>query len=279
MHVLQPLPLTTYQPRLYINGFPKSGLHLLELMVSALVDPSKVGQNGTPDLGTYKWHSWTNELIDPRNYLWRMSCLERGCYLKGHSGYMKEIEGFMWWANIGHIFIYRDLRDVAVSQAHHILSDDNRLAHQHRSFYKMLGGFEEVLKAVITGIGAYPGLIERWEKFAPWLDIKWVMSIQFESLRAEPEEWCRAMCNYALYNATHLLTNQIGHFTFGEGTREELVEKMVGQSKETHKSITFRKGVSGEWKEHFTDEIKALWRAHDPDNWIVKLGYEENEDW
>lgn len=274
MHVLQPLPLGAYQPRLYVNGFPKSGLHYLELMVGALLDPSRVGTKGTPDLGTYKYNSWTNQLMDPRRYLWRLTCLERGSYLKGHSGHMDEIEAVMFWANIGHIFIYRDLRDVAVSQTYHILSDDNRLAHPHRDFFKMLGGFDEVLSAVIEGIGPYPGVVDRWEKFAHWLDVNWVMSIKFEELRSEPEEWCKAICNYALYNATHLLDGKVANFTYGEGTRDELVEKMIARSEETHLSVTYRKGESGEWQDKFTEEHKALWKQHDPNGWVVRLGYE-----
>lgn len=277
MHVLQPVPLGSVKPRIYVNGFPKSGLHLLELLVGALLNPSKVGTHGTPDLGTYAYHSWTNELIDPRKYLWRLTCLERGNYLKGHSGHLQEIEAVMFWANIGHIFVYRDLRDVAVSQTHHILSDDSRLAHAHRSFYKMLGGFDEVLEAVITGIGPYPGVIERWEKFAHWLDVKWVMSIKFEELRDKDKlpEWCAAICNYVLYNATHLLDGKAGNFTFADGTRDELVELMISRSRQTDLSVTFRKGQPGEWREKFNDKHKELWARHDPANWIKELGYEE----
>jgi hypothetical protein len=203
-----------------------------------------------------------------------MSCLERGRYLKGHSGYLEQIEGLMWWANIGHIFIYRDLRDVAVSQTYHIMSDSSQLAHAHRDFYKMLGGFDEILKAVIEGIGPYPGVVARWEKYAPWLNVKWVMSIKFEELRSDLEEWCKAICNYTLYNATHLLEGKVANFTFGEGVRDELVQKMVEQSKQTHLSATYRKGECGEWKDHFKDEHIELWERYDPDNWIEKLGYD-----
>jgi len=179
----------------------------------------------------------------------------------------------MYYANIGHIFIYRDLRDVAVSQAYHITSDDCRLAHEHKSFFKMFDNFDEVLKAVITGIGPYPGVVSRWKMYAPWLDVNWVMSLKFEDLKNDLEDCCKAITNYVLYNATHLLEDKIADFTFGEGAQEQLIEKMVEQSKKTHLSVTYRKGQSGEWQTHFKQEHIDLWMKNDPDNWIEKLGY------
>lgn len=270
--VLQPIPLNTFKPRLYINGFPKSGLHLLDLIISALIDASEVGRQGMAELGTFKWHSWSNDLVDMRNFLWRLSCLERGKYLRGHCGHLQEIEYLMWYANIGHIFVYRDLRDVAVSQAYHITSDDCQLMHAHKSFFKMMS-FDDVLSAVIEGIGPYPGVIARWEKYIGWLNVEWVMKIKFEDLRNDLEAWCSNILNYSLYNATHLLEGNTGALILGEDTRTELIKQMVDRSRQTHLSVTYRKGKPKEWQSHFNDRHIELWKQNDPDNWIEQLGY------
>jgi hypothetical protein len=44
------------------------------------------------------------------------------------------------------------------------------------------------------------------------------------------------------------------------------------------KSHTFRSGKTGGWKQHFTDEHKSLFKDVAGDL-LVKLGYEENNDW
>ncbi len=44
------------------------------------------------------------------------------------------------------------------------------------------------------------------------------------------------------------------------------------------KSPTFRSGKTGEWKKHFTDEHKALFKEVAGDL-LIKLGYEKDREW
>jgi hypothetical protein len=44
------------------------------------------------------------------------------------------------------------------------------------------------------------------------------------------------------------------------------------------KSHTFRSGKTGGWREHFKDENKKLFKEVAGDL-LVRLGYEENNDW
>ncbi|MBU2099597.1 MAG: hypothetical protein KKD00_12600, partial [Gammaproteobacteria bacterium] len=69
--------------RLYLNGFPKSGLHLAELMVSAIFKPVR------PDHNWYGTNAWTTELknLDKSP---KLAAIEPGHYLKGHSGWSEE---------------------------------------------------------------------------------------------------------------------------------------------------------------------------------------------
>lgn len=56
-------------------------------------------------------------------------------------------------------------------------------------------------------------------------------------------------------------------------------EKRAGRKRgEEDKKSHFRKGVSGDWKKHFNSEHKKLFKKMYPDA-LVKLGYEENNDW
>jgi len=224
-------------------------------------------------LGGFKWHSWTNQWLGLQGVLWRMSLLQPGHYYKGHMGFLADVERFLWYANIGMLFLYRDLRDVAVSQAYHIINADNmRLHHPGRETYAALGGFDDVLSAVIEGLGPFPGVVERWEAFAGWLDVEWVLSLRFEDLINEPEEAAGRILQYALRNGAAFADNRVD---FEPETYEKLVTAMVNSGKQTNLSTTYRKGQPGEWREAFKPEHIDLWQKHDPDNWIKQLGYED----
>ena len=277
--LLQQVPIERYKPRLYLNGFPKAGLHLLEQMAQVLVTPSQIGQSGNEWLGTFKHRSWTNEPKDLRRFLWRLSCLRHGQYAKGHCGYWDEIERLMWYANIGQVFVYRDLRDVAVSVAHHVTSDDPQLAHEHKSFFQMME-FDDVLLAVIKGIGPYPGVIERWERYAPWLEVDWILKVKYEELVAGLELWAENILHYAVSNATRLLETRIAPMAITLDTERELVKRMVEAAQDTGKSVTYRKGQPGEWREAFKPEHVKAFKKMDRAGWLKRLGYEESKrDW
>lgn len=279
LYCLQQIPIQSYPARLYLNGFPKAGLHLLELMTDTLVTKSSGGRDGSEWLGSFRWNSWSNELQDIRHVAWRLSLLARGDYLKGHMGHFDVIESVMFWGNIGHIFVVRDLRDVAVSLTHHIMSDDPVLRHQHKTIYSMLGGFDEILTAVIEGMGPYPSLFERWAKYAKWMELDWVMKVAFEDLISRPKVIAKAILTYSLYNATHLLEGRHSHIIPTKETERELVRRMVARSKQTGLSTTFRRGVAGEWRDVFKDHHKDLFKAKDTDHWLIKLEYAEDDNW
>lgn len=274
----QYVPLDVYKPRAHLNGFPKAGLHMLEQMVKILLNPSAVGTNGTPWLGTYRWHSFSMQWQNMRRYLWRLSCLERGAYLMGHSGYHKKTRRLMQYANIGHIFLYRDLRDIAVSQAHHIYDEDQaNWQHEHKDFYRMMGDFDATLLAVIKGIGAYPGVVERWTEYALWLEVKDTLVLTYEQMRNDTERTAGRIILYLLKKATGLLDGN----NYKIELAPEDVRKLAGQMAEAvvKPSPTFRRGAVSSWRDEFKPEHVEAFKRSDPENWLVKLEYEKNPDW
>ena len=277
--LLQQVPFERYKPRLYLNGFPKAGLHLIEQMTLPLANPSRISTGGNEWLGTFKHCSWTNEHKDIQQFLWRLSCLQHGQYAKGHCGYWDEIECLMWYANIGQVFVYRDLRDVAVSTAHHFTSDNPLLIHGHKSLFQMME-FDEVLMAVIEGVGPYPGILERWEKYAPWLDVDWVLKVKYEELVGDLEEWAETLLHYSVSNATRLLESRIAPMAITLDTERELIDRIVEAAQDTGKSVTYRKGQPGEWRDAFKPEHVKAFKKADKAGWLKQLGYEESKrDW
>lgn len=266
-------------PRVYINGFPKSGLHLAELMGRGVAGPVFVdNEDGTKKLhnwtGSFNDNAWTMNWVDLDDLLGRFDNHPPGTLLKGHCGWLPEIEQKLYEGGQAVVFIYRDLRDVAVSQAHHVISDKETRVHPNKELYKSLDSFEDVLMAVIEGIDEYPGLFERWALYAPWLDVDWVMSTSYEMMRLEPELVVDTFVRY-VYHRTAL------HYGVDVELNEDHVSQRVEDilnSMQRTDTPTYRKGAVGDWHNHFTPRITDAFKEHAGD-WLVQLGYEQDDNW
>ena len=185
------------------------------------------------------------------------------CYLPdnhrliGHAGYDEDLEWYITLSGIVHVFMYRDLRDVAVSQAHHILSDDSNLNHPGRDLYRALGSFDNVLAAVWHGIDGYPGIMERWDEYEPWLTRAGVLCLSYDDAIADLEGAADAILDYvATVKPAMALTDTGGKLT--ESIIMTNADEMVASALDTDSSPTFRRGVSGEWREYA--EVVETWQ-------------------
>ena len=262
--------------KFYCNGFPKSGLHLLTTLVRPLVEPLR--NNGAFDLGvwagTFSGYSWTDEWIPIERVAFKIGRMGAGQYLKAHSGYREDLAEFLRLLGLAHIFVYRDFRDVAVSQARHIMVADNeKLSHADAELYLELGGFDEILEAVIVGIDRFPGVMHRWELFAPWLDVDWTLSVKYEDLLLDRRVWAEKILMYALERAPSVFEVELN---LREGVVEVVLNAMVSTSEMKELSPTFREGSTGKWREHFTSRHERLFKETDKNSWLARLGY---ADW
>lgn len=272
----QRIPFEALRPKWVLNGFPKSGLHLAECMLLPVATPQPAdGLFRDHWVGTFNGNAWTNEWLPLRTICARLARLQAGRLVKGHLGHDPDLEQFLYLSGAAVVFIYRDLRDVAVSQTHHIRNpDDHRFEHPDKAIYQKIT-FDEALSAVILGMGPYPGVIDRWEQYAPWLDCEWVLKMPFERMRSEPAAAAREILEYGLRR----VSGSIGlDMRLDAETYEAMVETMTHASEQREASPTFRRGESGAWREAFTDTHVQLFKEVDRD-WLVSLGYEETEDW
>ena len=270
-------------PRLYLNGFPKSGLHLLWTWCLPFV---KEAAFQPPWAGSFGGDSWTTEWLDVETRLLpRLDALRPGTYLKAHTGYRADIEQAMQERGIVHVFVYRDPRDVAVSQAFHILNANERrgeygktLFHPGADEIKALGGFDAVLAACIAGHGRWAGVIARWEQYAGWLDTDWTLCLRFEDMRARAYETAQYVIRYIYGRTAKVAGFQLGLYQADLDQATTHLLKVAEAAREY--SPTYRKGQAGGWREHFTAEHIALWHEHDPTDWVARLGYSwEEAEW
>lgn len=252
-----------------LNSFPKAGLHLLALMCGAFLSGMQDEMINTIWSGINS--SWALEPLDLNDRLYKLSRLKDGELIFSHSVYNKKLVDFLWYCGTGVVFLYRDPRDIAVSQTFHILNKDDGLAHPDKELYRDLGSFDAALEAVIVGLGKYPGVMDRWEHYAEWLDVPWVLSVRFEDLRTEPIEWAERIFSYALNRLAMMFNRKV------EVEPESLrivAEKMVELGNMTENSSTFRAGRIGDWRSTFTEQHIELFKESDRGGWMEKLGYE-----
>jgi hypothetical protein len=258
-------------PKILINGFPKSGLHLTELMVTCMARPFVE----KPWISAFKDSAWNTEYQDMEQVKARFWCPTGDTYVKGHCGYTEEIGKMLYDFDYAVIFVHRDLRDVAVSQAYHVVSDKEELIHPDKDLYKALPTHEDVLKAVITGLDKYPGLIERWEQFAGWLDARWVLKLRFEDIKDNLRNTAELMVRYTYGRAAQIKGLKV---SLDGRDVDNMVGAMMQMSERKELSATFRKGTTQQWREEFTPEVTKLFKERAGD-WLIKMGYEKDNDW
>ena len=190
--------------------------------------------------------------------------------------YEKAVYDLLVFCDYEMIFLYRDLRDVAVSQMFHILAPERaKLLHPGKDQYLALANEQQVLIAILEGLGDYPGLLDRWRMFTPWLDIPWALNISFETARHEPETAARLMLQYIFERRTRSDEN---NGTLSNREVQILIEAMLAGGAETGRSHTFRKGDTGDWLLHFTGKVCDRFKQLD-DGWLIRLGYETGSNW
>lgn len=165
-------------------------------------------------------------------------------------------------------FIYRDPRDLLVSQV--FFATHMREDHGMHAYYNSLPNFGERLKVAITGI-EHTGLKmvsvkQRYKSVIKWLEQPRVMCIRFENLVDNRRITLNAMLD------------EVEKTGYKIPTPRDAALKTLLNAVKPKKSHTFRSGKTGEWKEHFTDEHKELFKDITGDL-LVRLGYERNNDW
>jgi hypothetical protein len=164
-------------------------------------------------------------------------------------------------------FIYRDPRDVVVSHVFYVT--DMEPNHVHHAYYQTLPDFDARLKTSILGIpdsvAEFPDITGRFAPYIGWLDRPEVLNLHFEDF---------------IHDRQATLNRIIDHFlarvplSVSQSSILEYLETSINPKK----SPTFRSGKTGEWKKHFTDEHKAIFKEIAGDL-LVKLGYESSYDW
>ena len=219
------------------NSFPKSGTHLLEQVLST---------QGLMDFGQFlaSTPSFTMKEKSEIGIVKSVTSLLPGELASGHLHWSREVEQAIIRSGLLHFFIYRDPRDVIVSDCFY-LSNMNRLHKLHRAF-KSCSSLDEMIKLSICGIETekfyFPDIGTRMKRYTQWIDNESCCSISYEKLFLEQREHSLGKI-FEYWNKNGNL-----------GVSKEAFIKSAETAINPGKSHTFRAGGSGKWVDHFSSE-------------------------
>jgi Sulfotransferase domain len=255
----------TGRPPVLANSFPKSGTHLLAQIVAGL--PGRVNYGAF--LGS-ETSSFQLRQRSPENAGRFIASFVPGEIIRGHLYYHPQNAADLARKNVVHYFIYRDPRDVVVSEAHY-LREMNRW-HRLHPYFRKLGTTEEAIALSVGGFDPpipgieYPSIAARFARYEGWLASDDCQCIRFEDLQAERRDAVlRRMAEF--YAARCPGGNDI----------EAYVQAMSVCIAPT-RSHTFRSGKKAGWKAEFTPELSRRFDEVAGDL-LIRLGYEQDHSW
>lgn len=247
------------------NAMPKSGSHLLIQVLQGLTTLGPFVNPGFPPVNRTE----DNNKLPDSAVLENIQRMRPGDIGYGYIGAQAAFIDALTRPGRATVFVYRDPRDMIVS--HIFYATQMHPDHWMRRYYtERLHTMEERINAAIQGVDE-PGselteVRKRYEGYLGWLDQDGVLSLRFEDLIQERETTLGRLLDYLDGRG---FTPAVPRQTAIETLSKAIAPKRSG---------TFRKGVPGNWKEHFTEANKALFKGKTGDL-LISLGYEADYDW
>lgn len=249
-------------PPILANSVPKSGTHLLTQILMTMAER---------DYGTF-WLSVPSRPYRERSEATMLRALTRlvpGELVSAHLFFEPAFHAELQRRNVAHVFVYRDPRDIVVSEADY-LTRVNTWHGMHARF-RALGSAEERVSLAIEGCTeggrpAYPNVAERYRRYLGWLRQDQVLAVRFEDLIGHRRlETVREVVRFVARRA-------------GRPDDEDAWVSAALAGIDPGRSFTFRQGLAGGWRKAFTEVHREQMKAVAGDL-LIELGYEEDVSW
>ena len=250
------------QPILFIAGLPKSGSTWLEKMVASYegyheyllpaVTRHELATGGSHDfeLPAGMFDKLQNMLI-----LTKM-------HIHGSPNNVAVLRD----AEINYVVLHRDLRDVAVSYHFYVSNTPWHPEHDLHSNTSVQSGLQIFGQRMLP---AYVAWVRSWKKNA---DPSHSIQLRYEEMLEDPVAGMKKIATlFGLDSSQDTMRRIVDAHSF---------DKMSGgrRSGATSQHSFARKGVSGDWKNHFTPEIRNQYGEILAD-FLIENGDEKNTDW
>ncbi len=246
-------------------SFPKSGTHLLDQILLGFSNVAPFSKRVHSFYAEYEGGSGRKRT--PEQALTWLDSLHPRDVASAHLFARPEAVARVCSPKFAPYFIFRDPRDVVVSHVFYVTDMEAR--HVHHDYYQSLPDFDARLKVSILGRpdseAEFPDIAGRFAPYLDWINHPEVLTIHFEDLIHDRAATLTRIMDHLLVRISLPATRQ-------------LILDSLETSINPKKSPTFRSGKTGEWKKHFTDEHKKIFKDV-AGELLVKLGYEKDGNW
>jgi hypothetical protein len=250
------------QPILFIAGLPKSGSTWIEKMVASYEGYHEflLPAIAKHELSTGGSHDF--EL--PRGMFDNMKNMLILTKMHSHGSVhnVEVLEG----AGIKYVILHRDLRDVAISYHFYVHNTpwhpEHRL-HHHKSVQEGLAVFSKRM------LPAYIDWVRSWKKNSNPANS---LQLRYEDMLVDPIAGMTKVATlFELDNSIETISKIVESHSF---------KKMSGgrDSGDSSNSAFARKGVAGDWKNHFTPELRIQYGELLAD-FLIETDYESDDAW
>jgi len=253
-------------PSLFGNAMPKSGSHLVLQILQGLAGVAPFRYVATKPIRMITpagRNRTTHEILSDFQRL-KSGAIEWG-YLRSEPVYL---QFFADHPQIFSFFVYRDPRDRLISSIFYAV--EIHKDHAQHDFYASLTMPERITAAIQgrdePGLLHLPNVREQYQRYLDWLSCPQVLCLRFEDLIQQPDSSLTAIMDFIESRGFHIPTPR------------DAALAIIKQAIQPEKSPTFRKGKTGGWREHFTEEHKRLFKAAAGEV-LIQLGYERDDDW
>lgn len=196
--------------------------------------------------------------------------LRRGHYGTGHVPFSQEFGDLLLELRVKTLLIVRDPRDVVVSHANYVAGSPT---HTLWESYQRLSPSERIQKSIMgveptaSGGAKLLSITDRCRSILPWMSQPYNHTTYFERLVGPQGGGVREAQTVEL----ECIARHLG-IRYARRDIERIAERLYGGT------TTFRKGIIGDWRNHFTAEHKRVFKELAGDL-LIDLGYEQNDDW
>ncbi len=250
------------QPILFIAGLPKSGSTWIEKMVSSYEGFHEyllpaIAKHELATGGSHDFEMPQNmfEHLNDALVLTKMHC-------HGSKNNVDVLEK----AGINYVVLHRDLRDVAVSYHFYVQNTPWHPEHKHHVGATVQEGLTVFAERMLPG---YVKWVESWDNNA---NPDHSIQVKYEDMLENPIEGMTKIASlFELDNSKETIESIVKANSF---------KKMSGgRTRGESSSTSFaRKGVAGDWVNHFTPALKESYGSH-LSAFLVKHGYERDDAW
>ena len=253
---------TRYQhPVLFVAGLPKSGTTWLEKMLSSFPG---YHEYLIPDVARYEVQTGGSHDYDlPADMFDRFR--DALVLTKMHVHGSKHNANLLHANRIPYVVLFRDLRDVAVSNYFYVRRTPWHPEHRHYTSGDAVEGLAVFAERTLP---AYVEWVRSWHEN---VDPQFGLILRYESMLADTAGCVRSLADHFALEADDALIEDIV-----ERNRFQKLQKPGGDTKGT--DGFFRKGVAGDWKNHFTPTLTQRYKDVIGD-FLIEFGYETDKDW